>query len=95
MEDFIPDHTTASPEKEMEQVMLRQNIEAVLRVLTDKEKEIIRLRFGLAEDGRSHTLEEVVKLFHVTRARVRQIEAAALRKLRQRACSQELNEYIW
>ena len=82
MVDFIPDLTTASPEKAVEQVMLRKNIEKALCVLTEKERAIIRLRFGLVEDCHAHTLEEVGKMFHVTRERVRQIEAAALRKLR-------------
>ena len=94
MVDFISDLTTASPEKAVEQVMLRKNIEKALCVLTEKERVIIRLRFGLVEDCRAHTLEEVGKMFHVTRERVRQIEAAALRKLRQRSCSQLLDGYI-
>lgn len=94
MEDFIPDQSADSPEKAVEQVMLRQNIDKALGVLTEKERTIIRLRFGLVEDGRSRTLEEVGKVFHVTRERVRQIEAKALRKLRQRSCSQELVGFI-
>lgn len=59
--------------------MLRQNIDKALGTLTDKERTIIQLRFGLVEDGRSRTLEEVGKVFRVTRERVRQIEAKALR----------------
>lgn len=94
MEDFIPDQTSDSPEKATEQVMLRQNIDKALGTLTDKERTIIQLRFGLVEDGRSRTLEEVGKVFHVTRERVRQIEAKALRKLRQKSCSQELVGFI-
>lgn len=94
MEDFIQDQSVDLPEKAVEQVMLRQNIDKALGVLTEKERMIIRLRFGLVEDGRSRTLEEVGKAFHVTRERVRQIEAKALRKLRQRSCSQELVGFI-
>lgn len=74
--------------------MLRQNIDKALGTLTDKERTIIQLRFGLVEDGRSRTLEEVGKVFRVTRERVRQIEAKALRKLRQKSCSKELVGFI-
>lgn len=94
MEDFLQDQSADSPEEVVEQVMLRQNIDNALGILTEKERTIIRLRFGLVEDGRSRTLEEVCKVFHVTRERVRQIEAKALRKLRQRSCSQELIGFI-
>ena len=59
MEDFIQDQSVDLPEKAVEQVMLRQNIDKALGVLTEKERMIIRLRFGLVEDGRSRTLEEV------------------------------------
>lgn len=92
--DFIPDQTSDSPEKAMEQVMLRQNIDKALGILTEKERKVIQLRFGLVEDGRSRTLEEVGKVFHVTRERVRQIEAKALRKLRHKSCSQDLVGFI-
>ena len=78
MEDFLQDQSADSPEEVVEQVMLRQNIDKALGILTEKERTIIRLRFGLVEDGRSRTLEEVGKVFHITRERVRQIEAKAI-----------------
>jgi len=94
MEDFIPDQSEDSPEEVVEQVILRQIIDKALGVLTERERTIIRLRFGLGEDGCSRTLEEVGKMVHVTRERVRQIEAKALRKLRRRSCSKELVGFI-
>ena len=74
--------------------MLRQNIDKALGTLTDKERTIIQLRFGLVEDGRSRTLEEVGKVFRVTRERVRQIEAKALRKLRHPSRSRKLKDFL-
>ena len=73
--------------------MLREQVEAVLNSLSDRERKVLRLRFGL-EDGRTRTLEEVGREFSVTRERIRQIEAKALRKLRHPARSQKLKDYL-
>ena len=73
--------------------MLKDEISKVLLTLTEREEKVIRLRFGL-EDGKSRTLEEVVQLFGVTRERIRQIEAKALRKLRHPSRSRKLKDYM-
>ena len=79
--DFVADINTVTPEQNIESVMLREHIDLLLQDLKDREKQVIILRFGL-EDGHPRTLEEVGKEFNVTRERIRQIEAKALRKLR-------------
>ena len=79
--DFIEDEANLNPEDAASITMLRRQLEQLLGTLTDRERQIIRLRFGL-EDGRCHTLEEVGARFNVTRERIRQIEAKALRKIR-------------
>ena len=73
--------------------LLREQLEEVLDTLTDREKKVLSLRFGL-EDGRGRTLEEVGKEFNVTRERIRQIEAKALRKLRHPTRSRKLRDYL-
>jgi RNA polymerase primary sigma factor len=73
--------------------MLREQIQNALTSLGDREREVLELRFGLV-DGRDHTLEEVSRFFNVTRERVRQIEAKALRKLRHPSRSRELRDYL-
>ena len=73
--------------------MLKDEIAEVLETLTEREEKVIRLRFGL-EDGKSRTLEEVGQLFGVTRERIRQIEAKALRKLRHPSRSRKLKDYM-
>ncbi len=73
--------------------LLREQLEEVLNTLTDREKKVLSLRFGL-EDGRGRTLEEVGKEFNVTRERIRQIEAKALRKLRHPTRSRKLRDYL-
>lgn len=80
--DFVADENAKTPEKSLEAEMLKEHIESLLEDLSDREKEVIILRFGL-RDGVSRTLEEVGRQFNVTRERIRQIEAKALRKLRQ------------
>ncbi len=91
--EFIPDESTMSPADAASYQMLREQVEAVLNSLSDRERKVLRLRFGL-EDGRTRTLEEVGREFSVTRERIRQIEAKALRKLRHPARSQKLKDYL-
>ncbi len=91
--EFIPDESTMSPSDAASYQMLREQVEAVLNSLSDRERKVLRLRFGL-EDGRTRTLEEVGREFSVTRERIRQIEAKALRKLRHPARSQKLKDYL-
>ncbi len=79
--DFVADGNVVTPEGNVESVMLREHIDALLGDLKERERQVIILRFGL-EDGHPRTLEEVGKAFNVTRERIRQIEAKALRKLR-------------
>ncbi len=73
--------------------LLKEQIQAALGVLSDREREVLQMRFGLA-DGQDHTLEEVGKFFGVTRERIRQIEAKALRKLRHPTRSRQLRDYL-
>ena len=91
--DFIPDETNMSPEDYAVNELLKDEISEVLLTLTEREEKVIRLRFGL-EDGRPRTLEEVGQLFGVTRERIRQIEAKALRKLRHPSRSRKLKDYL-
>ena len=77
----------------MQGALLQEQLDEVMQTLTDREKKVLALRFGL-EDGRSRTLEEVGKEFHVTRERIRQIEAKALRKLRHPSRSRKLKDYL-
>ena len=82
-----------TPESNIESVMLREHIDVLLEGLTEREKEVIILRFGL-EDGVARTLEDVGKKFDVTRERIRQIEAKALRKLRHPSRSKLIKDFI-
>lgn len=91
--DFIKDERNMSPEEYATNEMLKDEIADVLLTLTEKEEKVIRLRFGL-EDGKSRTLEEVGQMFGVTRERIRQIEAKALRKLRHPSRSRKLKDYM-
>ena len=91
--DFIPDETNMSPEDFAVNELLKDEISEVLLTLTEREEKVLRLRFGL-EDGRPRTLEEVGQLFGVTRERIRQIEAKALRKLRHPSRSRKLKDYL-
>ena len=91
--DFIPDNDAPAPADAASHTMLREQLEEVLDTLTPRESKVLRLRFGL-EDGRSRTLEEVGKEFNVTRERIRQIEAKALRKLRHPQRSKKLKDYL-
>ena len=79
--DFIPDEDAPVPAEAASHTLLKEQLSGVLKTLTPREEKVLRLRFGL-EDGRPRTLEEVGKEFNVTRERIRQIEAKALRKLR-------------
>ena len=91
--DFIPDTDAPAPADAASHTMLREQLADVLSTLTPREEKVLRLRFGL-EDGRSRTLEEVGKEFNVTRERIRQIEAKALRKLRHPSRSRKLKDYL-
>jgi RNA polymerase primary sigma factor len=91
--DFIEDTSVISPAHSAASAMLRDEVNEVLRTLTPREAKVIRLRFGLTEDGAQRTLEEVGAFFNVTRERIRQIEAKALRKLRHPTRSRRLKAY--
>ena len=91
--DFIPDDDAPAPADAASHTLLRETLGDVLDSLTPREEKVLRLRFGL-EDGRSRTLEEVGKEFNVTRERIRQIEAKALRKLRHPSRSKRLKDYL-
>ncbi|MDR0879424.1 MAG: RNA polymerase sigma factor RpoD [Clostridioides sp.] len=91
--DFIPDDDALAPAEAAAYSLLKEQIDEVLTTLNDREQEVLRLRFGL-KDGRARTLEEVGKEFEVTRERIRQIEAKALRKLRHPSRSKKLRDYL-
>ena len=91
--DFIEDDDAQDPEDAADIISLREKIEKDLENLTQKEREVLELRFGLL-DGKDHTLEEVSDYFSVTRERIRQIEAKALRKLRHPTRSKPLKDYL-
>ena len=91
--DFIPDEDAPAPAEAASYMLLREQLTDVLDTLTSREARVLKLRFGL-EDGRSRTLEEVGKEFNVTRERIRQIEAKALRKLRHPSRSKKLKDYL-
>jgi RNA polymerase primary sigma factor len=91
--DFIPDEDIPSPADAAAFTLLQEQLEEVLDTLAPREKMVLKLRFGLS-DGKARTLEEVGDLFHVTRERIRQIEAKALRKLRHPSRSKKIRDYI-
>ncbi len=91
--DFIPDDEAPAPAEAASYMLLKEQLKDVLETLTAREARVLRLRFGL-EDGRARTLEEVGKEFNVTRERIRQIEAKALRKLRHPSRSKKLKDYL-
>ncbi|AUJ26245.1 MULTISPECIES: RNA polymerase sigma factor RpoD [Virgibacillus] len=91
--DFIEDQEAVSPSDHASYELLKEQLEDVLDTLTDREENVLRLRFGL-DDGRTRTLEEVGKVFGVTRERIRQIEAKALRKLRHPSRSKRLKDFL-
>jgi RNA polymerase primary sigma factor len=91
--DFLEDHTALAPAEAASHQLLKEQVEDVLDSLTERERKVLQLRFGL-DDGRGRTLEEVGKEFHVTRERIRQIEAKALRKLRHPSRSRKLKDYL-
>ena len=91
--DFIQDDDSPSPQDAASYTMLKEQLEEVMKTLTPREAKVLRLRFGL-DDGKARTLEEVGKQFNVTRERIRQIEAKALRKLRHPSRSKKLKEYM-
>ena len=91
--DFIQDDDASQPAEEASYTLLREQLEEVLKTLTPREEEVLRMRFGLI-DGKPHTLEEVGKKFDVTRERIRQIESKALRKLRHSSRSKKLRDFL-
>ncbi len=91
--DFIEDDKIPGPVEKADRQLLKEQVRGVLSVLSDREREVLELRFGL-KDGQDHTLEEVGKYFGVTRERIRQIEAKALRKLRHPTRSRQLKDYL-
>ncbi len=91
--DFIPDDDAPAPAEAASLILLKEQLVEVLSTLTEREEKVLRLRFGL-EDGRSRTLEEVGKEFNVTRERIRQIEAKALRKLRHPSRSKKVKDFL-
>ena len=91
--DFVADNNAVTPEGNVESVMLREHIDTLLQDLKERERQVIVLRFGL-EDGHPRTLEEVGKEFNVTRERIRQIEAKALRKLRNPVRSKRIRDFL-
>ena len=91
--DFIPDEDASEPSEAASTMMLKEHLAEVLSTLTPREEKVLRLRFGI-EDGRTRTLEEVGKEFNVTRERIRQIEAKALRKLRHPSRSKKLKDFL-
>ena len=91
--DFIEDEVIENPVDYTTRIVLREQLDEVLDTLTDREENVLRLRFGL-DDGKMRTLEDVGKVFNVTRERIRQIEAKALRKLRQPSRSKPLRDFI-
>lgn len=91
--DFIRDERTVSPEEYATEELLKEELAGVLLTLTDREEKVLRLRFGL-DDGRTRTLEEVGREFNVTRERIRQIEAKALRKLKHPSRSKRLKDFL-
>ena len=91
--DFIEDEVIENPVDYTTRVVLREQLDEVLDTLTDREENVLRLRFGL-DDGKMRTLEDVGKVFNVTRERIRQIEAKALRKLRHPSRSRKLKDYL-
>ena len=91
--DFIQDEDSPSPQESASYTMLREQLDEIMETLTPREAKVLRLRFGL-DDGKARTLEEVGKEFNVTRERIRQIEAKALRKLRHPSRSKKLRDYM-
>ena len=91
--DFIPDEGASEPSEAASFTLLKEQLMDVLSTLTPREEKVLKLRFGI-EDGRTRTLEEVGKEFNVTRERIRQIEAKALRKLRHPSRSKKLKDFL-
>ena len=91
--DFIPDEAASEPSEAASFTLLKEQLVDVLGTLTPREEKVLKLRFGI-EDGRTRTLEEVGKEFNVTRERIRQIEAKALRKLRHPSRSKKLKDFL-
>lgn len=94
LSDFIPDEDALAPPEAASQALLKEHLREALSTLTEREEEVIRLRFGL-DDGRPRTLEEVGKYFNVTRERIRQIEAKALKKLNRNNSAAKLRDYLF
>lgn len=92
-QELVADKDVESPEDAIVKQLMKQEIDGVLRTLNPREREVLRLRFGL-DDGRPKTLEEIGHIFKVTRERIRQIEAKGMRKLKQPSRNSVLREYL-
>ena len=92
--DFIPDERQATPYEATSKQLMHENLEEALASLTEREGKVLRMRFGLLDNGKALTLEEVGKVFGVTRERIRQIESKALRKLRHPSRKRKLQDYL-
>lgn len=93
LSDFIPDQAQASPAEQADQDLLKTSVAEVLDTLLPRERDVLRLRFGLVPDGRARTLEEIGREFNVTRERIRQLETQALRKLRHDSSRRKLRDF--
>ena len=91
--DFLPDEETPAPHESASYLLLKEQLEEVMKNLTEREAMVLKLRFGL-DNGKGRTLEEVGKVFNVTRERIRQIEAKALKKLGVPKLKEKLQEYM-
>lgn len=91
--DFIQDASASEPDEAAASKLMREQLTQILTTLSPREEQVLRMRFGL-DDGKTHTLEEVGGAFHVTRERIRQIEAKALRKLRHPSRSRQLKDFL-
>ena len=91
--DFIADNAASSPFELVSEKMLKETIYKILNTLTEREKQVLILRFGIY-DGQTRTLDEIGKIFHLTRERIRQIEAKALKKLRHPSVIKNLKEWL-
>ena len=91
--DFLPDEETPAPHESASYLLLKEQLEEVMKNLTEREAMVLKLRFGL-DNGKGRTLEEVGKVFNVTRERIRQIEAKALRKLRNPVRSKKIKDFL-
>jgi RNA polymerase primary sigma factor len=94
LSDFVPDQTEETPVSATDKTLLRDRLDEVLSWLSERERDVVKMRYGLLADGNPRTLEEVGKHFRVTRERIRQIEAKAMKKLRRPEAMRFIAEYL-